>query len=486
MKILFIAKGQESLTIGILSAILKRSGHEVELLFDPGFEDLLGFINLNFLKLNDEDWYIDRIRLFDPDLICFSALTNLYAFVAEKAALIKKHFSIPIAVGGIHPTILPDYVIQNSDIDMICIGEGDEAIVELTDRMHQGLDYTNTRNFWFKKNGNIIKNEIRPLLQDLDTVPFPDRDIFYQYGTFAGTLYIATGRGCPFNCTYCCHHILQKMYRGKGKYIRRRSVENVITELEHCISRYDVKDIFSMDDLFTLDEQWIEDFAEQYSKRVGLPLYCHIRPGTVTQSMVNSLKKANCHSVFYGIDSGNEQMRCQLLNRRMTNQSIIDSAKLLKDNDIKLTTSAIFCLPDETREQMMDTVNLIKEIQSDYAYTYIYYPFPKTESFDYCLENGLLDDDAIDRIYHGYGSFHKDSLLIKGEFKFAQMLKSILPIMIRFSWLDRAVKFLMRKELVLLSKILFFITAPVTYAQFGRIKIKEFLSVTRSFLKMKK
>lgn len=483
MKILFIAKGQESLTIETLSAVLKCSGHEVELLFDPGFDDLLGFINLSFLKLNDDQWYIDRIRSYNPDLICFSALTNLYNFVTEKAALIKKHFSVPIAVGGIHPTILPDYVLQNPDIDMICIGEGDEAIVELTDKMQHGLDYADTRNFWFKRNGNIIRNDIRPLIQELDEIPFPDRDIFYQYGTFAGTLYIATGRGCPFTCTYCCHHFLQKMYSGKGKYTRRRSVENVIAEIEQCIAKYNVKTIYSMDDLFTLDEQWIEEFADAYGKRIAMPLYCHVRPGTVTQRMVNSLKKAHCNSVFYGTDSGNEQMRYQIMNRRMTNQAIIDSAKVLKNNNIKITTSAIFCLPEETREQMLDTVNLIKQIKSDYAYTYMYYPFPKTESYEYCVEKGLLDKDTITRIYQGYGSFHKGSLLQKGEFAFAQILKTTLPVTIRFPWLEKPVAFIMRYELVFLSKLLFFLTAPITYAQFGRNKIMEFISVAKAHMK---
>jgi len=240
-----------------------------------------------------------------------------------------------------------------------------------------------------------------------------------------------------------------------------------------------------MDDLFTLDEDWIEAFAEQYQKHINLPLYCHVRPGTVTPRMVKSLKKANCNSVFYGIDSGNEEMRYQLLNRRMKNDAIIESAKLLKENGIKLTTSSIFCLPDETKEQMLDTVNLVKAVKSDYAYTYIYYPFPNTESFDYCVKNNLIDKEIIAKIYDGEGSFHKDSLLKSGEFQFAQSLKYMLPMLVKFPRLSPIINFIINNNLTWLGKILFLITAPITYAEFGRNKIKEIISVARCRKKIK-
>jgi len=485
MKILFLAKGQESFSIECLSASLKRAGHEVDLLFDPGLDDLLGFMDFTFLKTDNDEQYIKRIKKFDPDLICFSVLTNLYSFVREKAALIKRHFSVPILAGGIHPTIAPEYVLKNPDIDMICIGEGDEAIVELADTMERGLDYYPVRNLWFKKEGDIIKNPLRPLIQDLDALPFPDRDIFYQYGCFAGTLYIITGRGCPFTCSYCCHHFLQKMYRGQGTYVRRRSVENVIRELEQEVASRTVKTIYSMDDTFTLDDDWIEEFSLQYNKRVNLPLYCHVRPGTVSQRMVDNLKRANCMSVFYGIDSGNEDMRYRLLNRRVPNSVIIDGARTLKKNSITVTTSAIFCLPDETPGQMMDTVNIIKDIQSDYAYTYMFYPFPGTDSFTYCAEHNLLDAPTIEKIYEGQGSFHKKSLISSGHHDLAQVLKNILPFYVKFPRLSFLSNIIIKQRLVLLSKLIFLLTVPLTYADYGRNKIREILSVARASFKLR-
>lgn len=479
MKILFFAKGHESLTIEYLSAILKKAGHKVELLFDPGLDDLLGFFDLKFLKFRNDDFYIKKIKASDPDLIGFSCFSNLYPFVKEKVAFIKKHFDIPIVVGGIHPTLIPDYVIKNPDIDMICMGEGDEAIVELADKMERGVNYFDVANFWFKKNGQILKNPIRPLLQNLDSVPFPDRDLFYQYGCFAGTIYLLKGRGCPFTCSYCYNHCLQRMYRKKGKYVRQRSVENVILELEECIKKYQVKRIYSMDDTFALVEGWIEEFSQQYQRRINLPFFCHVRPGTLSKRIANSLKEANCKYVFYGIDSGNEQMRNQIMNRPMKNSVIIDDAKLLKENGIKIIASAMFGLPNETKQQMIDTVNLIKEIKGDFAYTYIYYPFPNTDSFKYCLEHHLIDEEAVEKIFNGESSIHKYSFLHSDNNDFVQVLKYILPFYIKFSNLKPLADWIIDRQFLTLGKLVFILTAPFTYSEYGRTRIREVISVAK-------
>ncbi len=485
MKILFFAKGHESLAIEALSAMLKQAGHEVSLLFDPGLDSVLGFLDLAWLRQKNDQRHIRFIDAFQPDLICFSALTNLYSFVAEKAALIKKHFSIPIVVGGMHPTLVPEFVLANPHIDMICLGEGDEALLELACAMEQGKDYYTLQNFWFKKDGAVIKNPLRPLIQDLDRLPFPDRDLFHQYGTFAGTLYITTGRGCPFTCTYCCHHTLQKMYRHKGCYVRRRSVENVIRELEQCVTRYTVKSVYSMDDTFTLDEAWIETFADEYRKRIKRPLYCHVRPGTITRNMLDSLCKAGCTDVFYGIDSGNEEVRFKLMNRKITNETMLQDTQLLKDYGISVTTSAIFGFPHETPRQMMETVELIKTIKSDFAYTYMFYPFPETDSFNYCREHGLIDEETVDKILTGHGSFHQKSLLKSDSADFALLLKNMLPFSVTFPRLQWLADMLIQNRWYTLSRLIFILSAPITYAQYGRNKIRELVSMALANMRMR-
>ncbi len=479
MKILFFAKGQESISIESLSAALKKNGHQVDLAFDPGLDDILGFLDIGFLKAGSNDWFLKKIESFQPDLICFSCLTNLYAFVKEKASVIKKRFNIPVAVGGIHPTILPEQVIKNPDIDMICLGEGDEAIVELAEKMEKGSDYYNTENFWFRKNGSVIKNPIRPLIQDLDSLPFPDRELFYQYGCFAGTFYLVSGRGCPFSCSYCCHHFLQGLYRGKGRYVRRRSVDNIIKEIALCAEKHEIKSVYSIDDTFTLDNEWIEEFSLRYREKINLPLYCHVRPGTVTQRMIDSLKRANCRSVFFGVDSGNEDMRFNIMNRKIKNSVILEQARFLRDNGIKITTSAIFGLPDETEKQMFDTMKLIMDIKSDLSYSFIFYPFPNTDSYKYCIENNLLDPADHEKIINGEGSFHKTSLIKQDNAELAEILKNLLPFCVKFRFLAPVVLWLIKKRCLALSKLIFILTVPITYSRYGRNKIREIMSIAR-------
>jgi radical SAM superfamily enzyme YgiQ (UPF0313 family) len=484
MKILFFAKGQESISIEYLSAALKKKGHIVDLAFDPGIDDILGFMDIGFLKVRRNVWFLKKIEEFCPDLICFSCLTNLYGFVKEKASVIKKHYDIPIAVGGIHPTILPDHVIKNPDIDMICLGEGDEALVELADKMDNKIDYYDTQNFWFKKNGAVIRNPLRPLLQDLDSLPFPDRELFYQYGCFAGTFYLISGRGCPFTCSYCCHHFLQNIYRGKGKYVRRRSVDNIIQEIELCSEKYKIKSVYSMDDTFTIDNDWIEEFSIKYRQKIDLPLYCHVRPGTVTQRMIASLKRANCGAVFFGVDSGNENMRYNIMNRKIKNSVIIEQAKLLRDSGIKITTSAIFGLPDETEQQMYDTMNLCKAIKSDLSYSFIFYPFPNTDSYNYCIKNNLLSQADNEKIMNGDGSFHKTSLIKQANADLAEILKNLLPLSIKFPRFSYFIDIIIKKRCKRLSRLIFLITVPITYSSYGRNKIREIASIAIQNWKM--
>lgn len=480
MRILFFATGQELLGIEYLSAALKRDGHEVELAFDPGLGDFLGFIDIPLLKnLTNENWYLEKVRSFKPDLVAFSCLTNLYSFARDKARLIKKHFNIPAVIGGIHPTILPEYVLENPDFDMLCIGEGDEAMPELVRKMEKGEDYFDTRNFWFRRNGEVVKNPVRPLIQDLDSLPFADRSLFYKYGCFTGTLYFISGRGCPFTCSYCCHHFLQKKYSGLGKYVRKRSVDNVIKEIKECIGRFKVKSLYSMDDLFTINTTWIEEFSDKYRKISDLPIYCHVRPGTLNREIASALAKAHCTSVFLGIDSGSPFIRTNIMNRNIKDDDIYSNAALLQEFGIKITTSLIFCMPDETDSQMIESIEMVRKLKADYLYTYIYYPFPNTESYNYCVEKGLVDADTMEKVKRGDGSFHKKPL-IKSEYaELAQVLKNMAPLYVKFPFLKPFIWFIMRKRWIRVSEIVFFLSAPITYAHFGRAKIKEFFSLMR-------
>ena len=228
MKILFYYRGSTSLGIQYLSSMLKKGGHEVQLLFDPGVDDNL-FIRWRALqKLNRYDKLLAKACKFPPDLVAFSVPSNLYPFVENMAALLKRELKVPAIAGGPHPTALPEYVLSNENIDMVCIGEGDYAMLELADKLENGRNVYSVPNIWFKKNGRIIKNTLRPLIENLDSLPYPDKELFYDYGAFEELIPVLAGRGCPFQCTFCFNHAYQRLYRGKGRYVRMRSVDNLI------------------------------------------------------------------------------------------------------------------------------------------------------------------------------------------------------------------------------------------------------------------
>ncbi len=484
MKVLFCAKGQETLAIEYISAALKEAGHRVELLFEPEFDGGMGFLPPYGMKLlQRKNRFLDAIKTFDPDLIAFSCPLNIYPFVKKTARLIKLHFSIPIVVGGGHPTLAPDYLMQNPDIDIVCIGEGEEPMVELADKMERGIDYSDTRNFWFRKNGSLIKNEVRPLLEDLDRLPFPDRDLFYHHGCFAGNLYFVAGRGCPFQCTYCCQHAFQQTYRGKGKYVRLRSVENVIQELEVCIKTYDVQHIHSEDDTFTIHHQWLHDFCDEYKKQINVPLYCHVRPGTLSADLLQRMKKAGCEAVFFGIDSGCEELRKSLLKRDISNDTIYSQAKLIKEAGIRLASASMFGLPGETPQQMHETFRMAIDIQSDFAYDSIFYPFYGTELYDYAVQNGYLNEKNQHDIKEGLGSPYQYPLLTGEHNDLAMTMKNCLPAYARFASLRPFLDLVIKKRWLKLSGLVNLLLTPFSYAFMGRLKRKEILQTILGYFK---
>lgn len=431
MKILFFHRNAEWLGIEYLSSVLKKNGHDTMLIFDPGSGDVEYKFSLLDKKFDLTEKMIKRAKAYNPDLIAFSCLTNLYPWVSKLSRLLKRQMSAPIIVGGLHPTILPEYVINNDSIDMICVGEGEEPLLELVTSMKAGaIDYS-IRNIWFKKDGTVIRNPARPLMQDLDSLPFPDKDIFRQYGCFSERLYVMTGRGCPYKCTYCFNSYYRNSFAKDGSgYIRRRSVSNVIEELEFFKSKYrNIKEIFFYDDIFTINSGWVEEFCRLYKSKILLPFKILVHPNTVRMETMKRLKDAGCIYVDIGLESGSEEIRRSLLKRTMTNQEIIDTANILKEVGIKFCTLNIVGFPTETKEQMWQTYELNKRIRPNGTIVSIFYPFPKTELADFSLKEGYLELQDYEKICQGEGGYKEGSILRGIEVDEAKRLQVLIPLL---------------------------------------------------------
>jgi radical SAM superfamily enzyme YgiQ (UPF0313 family) len=405
---LFVFKSIEWLGIEYLSAALEQAGHQTDLAFEIGLEGTFYFHS----RKKNHTAIIKKIEAFKPDMVLFSSTTNLFPWVREVAYTIKQHFSVPIIVGGIHATILPERVITDKNIDMVCIGEGEEAMVELANKLSRGQDYHDTKNIWHKVENTIVKNKVRPLITDLDQLPFPNKDIFYQYGCFTDRLYVMTSRGCPYTCTYCFNHQLQELYRETGcPYVRRRSVHSVIEELKLYKDKYKMKSVHFYDDTFILNHKWIAEFTAHYKKEIGVPFYCLVRANLVTGEIIKALKDSGCMCVGMGIESGNDYIRNHILKRNMSSQQIYEAAKIIKENKIKLVTFNIFGVPGETPKEMLDTMKMNLKIKPDSLFTYTFYPFPGTDLMNTSLHNNYIDSESYEKLMDGFGDYQSRSLL---------------------------------------------------------------------------
>lgn len=426
MRILFIFKSIEWLGIEYLSAALEKAGHQTDLAFEIGLEGTFYFHS----NKKDHTSIIEKVEAFKPDMVLFSSTTNLFPWVKEVACEIKSHYPVPIIVGGIHATIQPARVIADKNIDMVCLGEGEEAIVELANKVSQGQDYHHTRNLWCKIENTIVKNKVRPLIANLDQLPFPNKDIFYQYGCFTDRLYLMTSRGCPYTCTYCFNHQLQELYKETGcKYVRRRSVDSVIEELKIYKNKYKMKSVHFYDDTFILNQEWITEFSIKYKKEVGVPFYCLVRANLVTEEIIRALKEAGCVCVGMGIESGNDYIRNHILKRNMSNSQIHEAAKIIKENKIKLVTFNIFGIPGETTKEMLDTMRINLKIKPNSLFTYTFYPFPGTDLMNTSFKNNYIDSETYEKLMDGFGDYQSRSLLNLPYNNVAYNMKVILALL---------------------------------------------------------
>ncbi|MCG2712050.1 MAG: B12-binding domain-containing radical SAM protein [Candidatus Omnitrophica bacterium] len=427
MRLLFVHKSVEWLGIECLSAVLKEAGHITDLAFEIGLDGTFYFPLRQGTKHNA---ILKKIRRFNPDLILFSSTTNLFPWVREVSEAIKKKFSVPILVGGVHPTIASEKVIADKNIDMICIGEGEDAIVELVNKMEKKIPVYDTRNIWFKQDSEVIRNEVRPLIPNLDELPFPDKELFYKYGCFTTRLYVMTSRGCPYDCSYCYNTLLKKLYnKDKTSYTRRRSVKSVINELEIYKKQFNAKSIYFYDDIFNYNKQWVIEFAPVYRNRIGLPYYCILRPNLIDKELVGALKNSGCQRVAIGFESGNETVLNEVLNRKMGIKQLREAVAILKENRLKVDLYVMLGLPGETSKEMIDTANEVLALRPDSIFPHIYYPFIGTALMKKAVEMHYIDQNTLERIYSGEGNWTAESIIQHPDKQTAYNIKTILPIL---------------------------------------------------------
>jgi anaerobic magnesium-protoporphyrin IX monomethyl ester cyclase len=390
MRVLFVypnATSTEYISYGIayLSANLKAHGHET------------GLLDLTWNGSVRRTPIRQAIDAFAPDLVAFSATSVDYPLALKVARAVKAQRDLPVLFGGVHATVAPEVAIAEDVVDMVCVGEGEEALADLCDRWDAGRDITDTPNFWFKSNGRVIRNALRPLIQDLDRLPFQDRDLFdldRRSTVLNGKLGVQATRGCPHGCTYCANYRLRRLYKGQ-KYLRSRSVGNVLREIEECMDRYHVRSIDFMDDVFIANRQWVLEFCEAYAAHVRLPFRCGGRVEYVTDEVCRVLAQAGCTWLFLGIEAGNPTIRRDVMHRRYSNEQVVEAFRIARVHGLNVASFNMIGLPHETRETLWQTVQLNKAVQPDDLRASILQPYHGTEIRRWCIAAGLIDEDTL-------------------------------------------------------------------------------------------
>jgi len=385
MKITFIYPdlnlGKFNFGVGYLSSVLKAHGHHTDLVH------LKDYIN--------EETFTQALRQKNPDLIAFSCSTNMFAYTKQLVSWARRCLKdTPIICGGIHPTLCPEEVIGIKDVDMVCVGEGEEALLELCDNLRQGKTIDNIENIWLKKNGNIYRNPVRPLIADLDSLPFPDRDMFTKSALTEdealNACAVMASRGCPYDCSYCCNHALKNTYQGKGPYVRFKAVSRVMDEIEEILKKHNFDAIIFHDDIMPFRKDWLTDFSKEYKARIGLPFICNLRVDLADQDSLRMLKEAGCIQVCLGIESGNEFIRNAVMRRKISDRQIADAFGLCRKLGIRTKSFNMVGLPFEDMEKILDTIKLNVAVRPDVIQVSIFYPYPKTELFKLCAHKNLI------------------------------------------------------------------------------------------------
>jgi anaerobic magnesium-protoporphyrin IX monomethyl ester cyclase len=381
-----------------VAASLHQAGHPVEILAlkvhkdctipteprsDEGYYGELFYASQEELHL-----LLEEIKRFDPALIGISVFSHYTGVVEWLTQHIRRQSpSIPILWGGVDVTYNPDRAIQAADI--ICLGEGEEAIVELVEALERDKDPTQIRNFWFRRNGEIIKQPMRPLVEDIDQLPIPLYDVAYTRIIRANRLmnfdtsdpdyllpYVLSTRGCPSACTYCYNAPFRDMFKGQ-RFIRSNSVDRVIAEIRTLLKAYPGLPFLKFaDDVFGYNWEWTEKFKEQYQKEIAIPFRNYLHPTVSKFPLLKLLKEAGMDVAVMGVQTGSRRILKDVYRRPFYSESVLDKLCELRELDVWAVVDLILFNPFEEEADLRETFQLV-------------YDFPKPIGFPF-LGNLML------------------------------------------------------------------------------------------------
>ncbi len=365
-KFLFLEKRirNEKLGLMTLAAVLKRKGHDVRLIQT---------------EIEDIDTYMVN---FFPDFVGYSLMTGDHDYFLELNRKLKKEHIFLSVFGGPHCTFFPE-IMDEDGVDFVVQGAGEQIICR------------------------IVENKLPPgrykgdLSSNINLLPHPDREIMYKYKQFRDNPIknIMTMRDCPYNCSYCYNHLWKQFYKDqKDKLFQRKTVENVIDEIQTIRTHYPVSKINFIDDNFIYKRSWINEFCRVYKEKIGLPFLISLRVNLLDEVLISTLHEAGLEMVNFAIESTNSMVQKQVLNRGdFSNESVGQSIALFKQYGIRVRMQNMIGLPvPNPLEDALSTLKFNLEHQVEDSWVSIYQPYPRTRLGVYCEEQGYISGKCLD------------------------------------------------------------------------------------------
>lgn len=345
-------------------------------------------LDYTFKKHYWKEYLKKNLNQFRPDVIGITTTSLFMRYVRMSIKEIRQEYSktVPIVLGGYHVTLNPDPSIQEEGVDAVIHGEGEYILADYLDALEENRPLDNLTGLWYKRDGKIFRNSKRPWIEDIDSLPIPNYDLWEdidKYFYFVGQLWLMGTRGCPFKCTNCSEEPMNQAV--PGMRFRVRNPSGYVTEIKHQWLKYKDRGFrmaHPFDAVFTVNLKWVKEFCEEYKKQglTGkLPFSVFTHGATSQEEKIRPLAEAGCKEVRIGIESGNERIRNEIYGKRTTNEQIREAFRNFRKYGINVIAYNMLGGPTETKGILWETYNFNKELDPNKPIFFIFRPLPGTD-----------------------------------------------------------------------------------------------------------
>ena len=396
--------GIESSGIRHLSAYLRERGHRVSITFFKYWSNQ----GVTPPTKRELDVLVSHLRSLTPSLVGMGFVSSYFQVLKPMMRRVRDEVDAPLVLGGVHPTAEPEPCL--AEADLVCIGEGEGALLDVVERMRNCEPVQTIPNVWTQADGRTVTNPLRPPIADLDSLPFRDFGGEHIFAITGGRMRrcdplldlaefrVYTSRGCPFHCGYCYNDVVASRYQGLGPLYRQRSVGHVVGELRLGMERFKrIREVVFDDDVFLPGREWIEEFLDVYPKEVGLPFRCMLHPDRVDQETLRHLKHAGLRRVLVGVQTGSPRESSEIFLRNLAPRKVIDFGEACRETKIDAAYDFILDNPLATEADKRQTIELVLDLPRPFVlFLYSLSAIPGTAVTGMLLDRGIITPDEVE------------------------------------------------------------------------------------------